>query len=241
MIGPYLRSPLKHPPKRRQDTMAIEESNNTTALKSVGAIDDDSIAQDEGSLRYAAYANRFRTILLASHRYVAYTSDIGESFRPVAHPYLVTFGYAVSWVYLLSDVSYASWKVKLKNEGRYVPHLRPWDYPYPPPNTAAAEIYKAEVGNDLAETDWRVQFVKRGVFQSLASMALPAFTIHSAVRYSSVLFKNSTVKPLKTYGPVTIGLGIVPLLPYIFDEPVEHAVDWAFDKSEAFYRKQKLE
>lgn len=33
-------------------------------------------------LRYAAYATRLRTILLSAQRYVAYTSDIGESFRP---------------------------------------------------------------------------------------------------------------------------------------------------------------
>lgn len=220
--------------------MPIEDSDNSTAIRALTAVDDNSIAQDEGSLRYAAYANRFRTILLASHRYVAYTSDIGESFRPVAHPYLVTLGYAVSWAYLLGDVGYASWKVKMKNEGRYLPHLMPWDYPYPPPNKAAAAAYKAEAVNDLAETDWRLQFVKRGVFQSLASMALPAFTIHSAVRYSSLMFKNSAIKPLKTYGPVAIGLGIVPLLPYIFDEPVEHAVDWVFEKGESLY-KEKFE
>lgn len=81
--------------------------------------------------------------------------------------------------------------------------------------------------------------VKRGIFQSLASMGLPAFTIHSSVRYSSILFKNSKIKALKTYGPVGVGLGIVPLLPYIFDEPVEHAIDWLFDKGEDLY-KQKL-
>lgn len=216
------------------------QNETTSAVKAAAPIDKNSISDDEGSLRYAAYANRFRTILLASHRYVAYTSDIGESFRPVAHPYLVTLGYGVSWMYLLGDVGYASWKVKLKNEGRFTPHLKPWNYPYPPPDANAAAAYKAEVGDNLAESDWRVQFVKRGVFQSLASMALPAFTIHSAVRYSSVLFKNSSVKLVKTYGPVAIGLGIVPLLPYIFDEPVEHAVDWVFEKGEAFY-KQKLE
>lgn len=220
--------------------MPTEDSDNFTAVRTITALHDKSVAEDEGSLRYAAYANRFRTILLASHRYVAYTSDIGESFRPVAHPYLVTLGYAVSWAYLLGDVGYASWKVKMKSEGRYIPQLKPWDYPYPPPNKGAAAAYKAEAGTNLAETDWRLQFVKRGVFQSLASMALPAFTIHSAVRYSSVMFKNSAIKPLRTYGPVAIGLGIVPLLPYIFDEPVEHAVDWVFKKGESLY-KEKFE
>lgn len=214
---------------------------SSTSAAVAGALESDNTSvSDESNLRYAAYANRFRTILLASHRYVAYTSDIGESFRPVAHPYLVSMGYAVSWMYLLGDVGYESWKVKMKSEGKYLPHLMPWDYPYPPPNLEAADLYKIEAGNSLAEGDWRVKAVKRGVFQGLASMALPAFTIHSAVRYSSIAFKNVKVKPVRTYGPVAVGLGIVPLLPYIFDEPVEHAVDWVFDKGEELY-KNKLE
>lgn len=200
----------------------------------------DSSLQEEGNLRYAAYANRFRTILLASHRYVAYTSDIGESFRPVAHPYLVTFGYGVSWAYLIGDVGYAAWKVKMKTEGRYTPGLKPW-HAAPEANPDAAAVYKSAVAHNTADSDWRAMLVKRGVFQSLASMALPAFTIHSAVRYSSVLFRSLALKRLRTYGPVAIGLGIVPVLPYIFDEPVEHAVDWAFEHGEAWYRKQKLE
>lgn len=194
---------------------------------------------EEGNLRYAAYANRLRTILLASHRYVAYTSDIGESFRPVAHPYLVKLGYGISWAYLIGDASYASWKVKVKSEGRYTPGLKPWNE-LPPANKEAADLYNQSVAGSLAETDWRVQLVKRGIFQSLASMAFPAFTIHSAVRYSSILFKNSP-KTLKTYGPVGVGLGIVPLLPYIFDEPVEHAVDYVFDRGEALLGPKRLE
>lgn len=215
---------------------ATNELSNTA-----GAVENNDALQEEGNLRYAAYANRLRTILLASHRYVAYTSDIGESFRPVAHPFLVTFGYGISWAYLLGDVGYASWKVKMKAEGRFTPGLKPWNSA-PVADPKAAAVYQKEVSGNLAEADWRVMFVKRGIFQGLASMALPAFTIHSAVRYSSVIFKNSRVKPLRTYGPVVIGLGIVPLLPYIFDEPVEHAVDWVFDKGEKYYRQsQKLD
>ncbi|OBA21551.1 hypothetical protein METBIDRAFT_17441, partial [Metschnikowia bicuspidata var. bicuspidata NRRL YB-4993] len=192
---------------------------------------------EEGKFRYAAYANRLRTILLASHRYVAYTSDIGESFRPVAHPVLVTLGYGVSWAYLLGDLSYAAWKVKMKTEGRYTPGLKPWD-PVSVADPAAAAAYKKETSDNMAESDWRVMFVKRCIFQGLASMVLPAFTIHSAVRYLSFLFQKSHVRLLRTYGPVAIGLGIVPLLPYAFDEPVEHAVDWVFERGELLYREK---
>ncbi|ODV87286.1 hypothetical protein CANARDRAFT_174359 [[Candida] arabinofermentans NRRL YB-2248] len=181
-------------------------------------------------LRYSAYANRFRTILLASHRYVAYTSDIGESFRPVAHPALVKFGYAVSWGYILGDVSFETWKAKMKQEGRYYPGLMPWNEK-PDSNPIAVAAYD--------QMDWRIMGLKRGLFQSIASMGLPAFTIHSAVRYSSVAFKNSSSKALKTYGPVAVGLGIVPLLPYVFDEPVEFIMDKIFDEGYEYYKNQK--
>ncbi|KAK4696075.1 hypothetical protein P7C71_g1785, partial [Lecanoromycetidae sp. Uapishka_2] len=62
----------------------------------------------DSSLRYAAYASRARTILLSAHRYVAYTSDIGESFRPLAHPWLVKGAYGVSWAYLVGDLGLAA-------------------------------------------------------------------------------------------------------------------------------------
>lgn len=212
----------------------VEQALDTKPGGTSGLLDD---PVQDSSLRYAAYANRFRTILLASHRYVAYTSDIGESFRPVAHPYLVKMGYGVSWLYILGDVLYVAWKTKLKSEGRYTPDLKPWNFPYPPENPVAAQVYRDTSGGHLVDTDWRLVGLKRGIFQSIASMGLPAFTIHSAVRYSSLLFKNTSIKLLRTYGPVGVGLGIVPLLPYVFDEPVEIAVDWVFDKGEEIFTK----
>ncbi|EER35843.1 conserved hypothetical protein [Candida tropicalis MYA-3404] len=214
--------------------MSVEPTQKTLQ-KVKGAVDDQSISEQESGLRYAAYANRLRTILLASHRYVAYTSDIGESFRPVAHPYLVKSGYAVSWLYILGDVSYAAWITKMKSEGKYLPGLKPWDKE-PEANETAAKTFLST--HNVVDTDWRLSALKRGIFQSVASMGLPAFTIHSAVRYSSYIFKNSKIPAFKTYGPVAIGLGIVPVLPYIFDEPVEHAVDWIFDEGVKFYNKK---
>lgn len=70
--------------------------------------------------------------------------------------------------------------------------------------------------------------VKRGVFQSLASMAFPMMTIHSIVKYSAYGFKNVKNAKVKAWGPTLLGLGIVPFLPYIFDEPIEHIVDKVF-------------
>jgi hypothetical protein len=59
--------------------------------------------------------------------------------------------------------------------------------------------------------------------------ALPAFTIHTAVKYSKPLFKNVQNPRLKLWGPTIAGLSLVPGLPFVFDHPVERATDLAFE------------
>ena len=70
-------------------------------------------------------------------------------------------------------------------------------------------------------------------------MLLPAFTIHSVVRYSGRAMKDMKSVKIRTWGPIGLGLAIVPTLPYLFDHPVEHAVDWAFDKGIEAYEQNK--
>jgi len=69
----------------------------------------------------------------------------------------------------------------------------------------------------------------------LASMGLPAFTIHSIVKYSGRALKNSKSSRIRGYGPIGLGLAAVPALPYIFDEPVEKVVEWTFHKGFELY------
>lgn len=76
--------------------------------------------------------------------------------------------------------------------------------------------------------DYRTVMLQRGIFQAIASMGLPAFTIHSLVRYSGRALKDVKNVKLRTYGPIGLGLAAVPMLPYMFDEPVEKAVEWVF-------------
>ena len=153
-------------------------------------------------MRYAAYAARLRTILLSAHRYVAYTSDIGESFRPVAHPYLVRGAYGISWAYLIGDVSHEGYKAYLRQQKTLHPEMKPGI-----PSLRATD---ASLGGDSARghvpavEDWRVVVVQRAVFQTLASMALPAFTIHSIVRYSGKAMKNVKNARLRTWGPIGV-------------------------------------
>ena len=200
----------------------------------------------ESNVRYAAYASRFRTILLSAHRYVAYTSDIGESFRPIAHPIAIRAAYGVSWAYLIGDVGNEGYKAYLRNQRTLKGEEESGA------QTAANVVGgdKVQVGesrslgvgmtadNSVAKPqpegrvvpieDYRAVMAQRAVFQGLASMGLPAFTIHSIVRYSGRALKNAANTRLRTWGPIGLGLAAVPALPYMFDEPVEIATEWVF-------------
>lgn len=78
--------------------------------------------------------------------------------------------------------------------------------------------------------DYRTVMAQRAIFQGVASMGLPAFTIHSIVKYSGRALKNNSNVRIRSYGPIGLGLAAVPFLPFIFDKPVEEAVEWTFHK-----------
>lgn len=170
---------------------------------------------------------------MSAHRYVAYTSDIGESFRPVAHPWLIRSAYGISWAYILGDVSNEGYKAYWSNQRALNPQVElperlqkslKLDTITDP---AAAELQPRAVP---PLEDWRTVMVQRGIFQSLASMGLPAFTIHSVVRYSGRALKDVKNKTLRTWGPIGLGLAVVPFLPTLFDKPVENVTEWIFHK-----------
>ncbi|KAF5982971.1 mitochondrial fission process 1 [Fusarium coicis] len=182
------------------------------------------------NFRYAAYATRIRTILLSAHRYVAYTSDIGESFRPVAHPNLVRAAYGVSWLYLIGDVSYEGYKSYWHNQRVLNPKVQLSPRQEKVTGLPATETRLVEPGTVPPLEDYRTVMLQRAIFQSVASMGLPAFTIHSVVRYSGRAMKNMKNQVIRTWAPIGLGLAVVPFLPAMFDEPVENAVEWAFHK-----------
>ncbi|KAM0750782.1 hypothetical protein T439DRAFT_325839 [Meredithblackwellia eburnea MCA 4105] len=161
--------------------------------------------------RYLAFGARLRPIVQPFTRYLAYSSDVGESFRPVVNPKVVTAAYGVSWAYVIGDVGYEGYKARLRALER------------------CPDAQGSVVGLTMA---------KRAIFQGVGSMLLPALTIHSIVKYSARAIASSGIKNprIKAWGPTALGLGFVPALPFIFDEPVEHVVDLGFDKlSESLY------
>lgn len=66
-------------------------------------------------------------------------------------------------------------------------------------------------GKVPAIEDWRAVAAQRAVFQSVASMGLPALTIHSIVRYSGRAMKNVKNARLRTWGPIGVSK-ILPLM-----------------------------
>ncbi|KAI0036014.1 mitochondrial 18 KDa protein-domain-containing protein [Vararia minispora EC-137] len=185
--------------------MAGTKDTAEGAVETVNELVDKDVDSTDSGVRYAAYAARLRTALRASSRYIAYTSDIGEAFRPVVPPAIVTAAYGISWLYLAGDVSYESYKAHRKG---------------PTPREAAAFSEPARLG--LIAT-------KRATFQSIASMALPALTIHTTVSQTKRFWARASTPRLRVWGPTASGLAVVPILPYLFDHPVERVTDTVFD------------
>lgn len=193
--------------------MAMQQAKDLEkqAEKSLDKLEDQIVRGDidstETNARYLGYLARFRPVLIASSRYLAYTSDVGESFRPVVAPKTVTAAYGISWAYLIGDVVYESWKAK----GR------------------ASEMAPDHVSQVVGLT-----FAKRAIFQATASMLLPSLTIHSIVKYTALFIKKQGIQNIRVrqWLPSALGLGTIPFLPFLFDEPVEHLTDSTFDRLE---------
>lgn len=167
---------------------------------------------------------------------MAYTSDVGESFRPVAHPYLVRSAYAISWTYILGDVGHEGYKAYLRNRRALIPPGEAYkDATDLKPNHVVLGMATGNVTGPLSSStddsraesasteksdplvpwattciplidDYRMVMAKRAVFQSIASMGLPAFTIHSVVRYSGRALKNSKNTLIRTWGPIGVSI-----------------------------------
>ena len=108
----------------------------------------------------------------------------------------------------MGDVGHEGYKAYLRNQRIQHPgvpgilSVRSSDAREP----TATENDKPAVGHVPAIEDFRSVMVQRAVFQSIASMGLPAFTIHSIVRYSGKALKSAKNTTIRTYGPIGVCL-----------------------------------
>lgn len=173
--------------------------------------------------------------MLSANRYVAYTSEIGESFRPVAHPYIIRTAYGISWAYILGDVAHEGYKAFQRNKHVLAPPSEAYrkaaaetvanaaaagDTTLTTTPVSQAQAAGAEAWSDADDVkeslipwttkripireDYRTVMAERAVFQVLASMALPAFTIHTIVRYAGRALKGQKNTVIRTWGPVGV-------------------------------------
>eukprot|EP01126_Amoeba_proteus_P051968 TRINITY_DN6246_c0_g1_i8.p1 TRINITY_DN6246_c0_g1~~TRINITY_DN6246_c0_g1_i8.p1 ORF type:complete len:329 (-),score=67.85 TRINITY_DN6246_c0_g1_i8:64-933(-) len=161
------------------------------------------------ALRYTGYSFALRTLIRDGLRYAAYTSDVGESFRPLVARRLVQLTYGISWGYVLGDVVWEGYK---------------------------ASYQRHEPRDEVIHT-----VVHRTIFQSIASMILPAFLIHSQVKLWQKLlgFLPNLSKQTRKWVPTGAGLALIPFLPFLIDSPVESSIDWVDHKLEPLWKKTK--
>jgi len=63
--------------------------------------------------------------------------------------------------------------------------------------------------------DYRAVMAQRAVFQSVASMGLPAFTIHSIVRYSGKALRDAKNTTIRSWGPIGVCFLLLPCLRFL--------------------------
>ena len=157
----------------------------------------------DGPARFFGLMGRVGLVLArtakAGSRYIAYSSDVGEAFRPLVSPTFVKASYGVALAYIATDVGLAI----------YGEHTRSLD----------KEDYNHRVGRAGVET---------ATFQLFASLIVPSLIIHTAVHQAQNAAKNGKGN-LARYGPTALGLAIIPTLPFTIDSPIEHFIEEGFE------------
>lgn len=162
--------------------------------------------------RYLAYAQRVARVLGPSTRYMAFSSDVGEAFRPVVHPKLVTFSYALTWGYVFGDIGYSSYMA----------------YKLHPDNSSFVKdrAFRATTFQLIGSVALPFAIIHTGVKQS-------ANLINKYAPPGGWKF-------VRAWGPSAVGMAIIPFLPRFVDHPIEQAVDSVFNKYNPFNVSEEL-
>jgi fission process protein 1 len=132
-------------------------------------------------------------------RYVGYSNEIGEAFRPVVRISAVRFSYLLEMIYFFADTFHKGFKA------------------YGNPKDQESKTLGA-----LKASSYTM------LWQFLASIAIPAFAINRTVKLTGYLVRNSQFKSIvNKYIPTMIGLGLIPVLPYVLDPLVDDVMNKA--------------
>ncbi|TYZ65321.1 hypothetical protein PybrP1_004074 [[Pythium] brassicae (nom. inval.)] len=146
-------------------------------------------------------------------RFLGYANELGESFRPVA-PRFVVPSYALAFAYVLGDTAHKATRATANA----------------PPDASRTALGAAAALDTL-------------IWQTLASVAIPGFTINRVVALSSAVIertaKNSPV--VRRWTPTAIGLGVIPFIVHPIDRFVDALLDETTRKWAASFSSKKGE
>lgn len=134
-------------------------------------------------------------------RLLGYTNEVGEAFRSLVHVNVVRLSYAVASVYVVADTADKVLKAdKVK--------------------CSVANAHRNKLLNTAVDTL---------VWQALASVIIPGFTINRVCALSLFLLKRYTSMPLNACKWTTTGVGL-GCIPFIVS-PIDHGVHTLMDKT----------
>ncbi|XP_075754024.1 mitochondrial fission process protein 1 [Pelodiscus sinensis] len=133
-------------------------------------------------------------------RYLGYANEVGESFRAIVPVSLVWASYGVATSYVAADAI---------DKGR-----------------KAAAVHQQDAGRTARVA---VAVGDTFVWQALASVAIPGFTINRICAASLYLLGTATRWPLpvRKWATTAIGLSAIPLI----IKPIDRSVDFLMDAS----------
>ncbi|XP_069475413.1 mitochondrial fission process protein 1 [Ambystoma mexicanum] len=133
-------------------------------------------------------------------RYLGYANEVGEAFRALVPVKLVWASYGVATAYVTADAV---------DKGR-----------------RAAVIHTKDSGQTAQVT---IAVVDTFIWQALASVAIPGFTINRICAASLYLLRKSTRWPLPVRRWTTTAIGL-SAIPFIIT-PIDRSVDFLLDSS----------
>ncbi|CAG9770155.1 unnamed protein product [Ceutorhynchus assimilis] len=133
-------------------------------------------------------------------RYLGYANEVGEAFRSIIGTKLVNLSYGIATLYVLADTGDKS-----------------------------MESYKANINEPNHKRKVAYTTADTLIWQLLASVAIPGFTVNRICALSNYAIKKSEILP-KNYRKwlvTTIGLTAIPFI----IKPIDKFVDFAMDES----------
>ncbi|XP_013379647.1 mitochondrial fission process protein 1 [Lingula anatina] len=135
-------------------------------------------------------------------RYLGYANEVGEAFRSLVHVNLVRFSYVVASSYVIADAY---------NKGNIASEKK-WKDP---------STKRTKVTHAVLDTL---------VWQGLASVAIPGFTINRICFVSNWILQRSLQKmptPVRKWTVTGIGLAAIPFI----IKPIDRTVDYLMNNS----------